>query len=303
MKAYANILPLWEGIGVMQRGDTWEKGDTSTLEPWTTEQIEEEEKKYRANKNKMKGRAQKAAEQIELNGNVIEMISKAYRCNGALRHLATFETLIRHAKEHKEEIALWTMKKRAKENDIRKEWDGIRNYLSRKVGNADEMAIAVTIGRCCRGWYVLRGIAIGIGAMDFMQDTTQYLRKKRGWTNNSGSYSEDSSELLAHYDSRQIEDFLKELFEVYRMTLMIAKRTYKNHKAMGILEDEKIPVSNNGNTYIVNAPSIKGNSNSGVALCAYEVVRGKASECISLYDYGGDMNNDDYGGNIDDDEF
>ncbi len=303
MKAYANILPLWEGIGVMQRGDTWEKGDTSTLEPWTTEQIEEEEKKYRANKNKMKGRAQKAAEQIELNGNVIEMISKAYRCNGALRHLATFETLIRHAKEHKEEIALWTMKKRAKENDIRKEWDGIRNYLSRKVGNADEMAIAVTIGRCCRGWYVLRGIAIGIGAMDFMQDTTQYLRKKRGWTNNSGSYSEDSSELLAHYDSRQIEDFLKELFEVYRMTLMIAKRTYKNHKAMGILEDEKIPVSNNGNTYIVNAPSIKGNSNSGVALCAYEVVRDKASECISLYDYGGDMNNDDYGGNIDDDEF
>lgn len=264
MKAYANILPLWDGIGVMQRGKTWEKGDTSALEPWTTER-KEEERKYRAHKKRMNERAQKVAEQIELNGNVIEMGARAYRCNGALRHLATFKALIRHAKEHKEEIALWTMKKRAKENDIRKEWNGIRTYLSRKVGNADEMAIAVTIGRCCRGWYVLRGITIGMGAMDFMLDTIQYLRKKRGWTNNSGSYSEDSRELLAHYDSRQIEDFLKELFEVYRMTLMIDRRTYKNHKAIGILEDEKIAVSSNGNSFIVTAPAIKGNSNSGVA--------------------------------------
>lgn len=293
MKAYANILSLWDGIGVMQRGETWEKGDTSTLEPWTTEQIEEE-KKYRAYKKRMNERAQKSAEQIELNGNVIEMGARAYRCNGALRHLATFETLIRHAKGHKEEIALWTMKKRAKENDIRKEWNGIRTYLSRKVGNADEMAIAVTIGRCCRGWYVLRGIAIGMGAMDFMQDTTQYLRKKRGWTNNSGSYSEDSRELLAHYDSRQLDDFLKELFEVYRMTLMIARRTYKNHKAIGILEDEKIAVSSHGNSYIVNASSIKGNSNSGVALCSYGVIHGKATDCFSMYDYGGNSNDDEF---------
>lgn len=59
----------------------------------------------------MNERAQKVAEQIELNGNVIEMGARAYRCNGALRHLAAFETLIRHAKEHKEEIALWTMKR------------------------------------------------------------------------------------------------------------------------------------------------------------------------------------------------
>lgn len=301
MKAYANMLPLWDGIGVMQRGESWEKGDRA-LEPWTTERIEEE-KKYRAYKKRMNARAQKVAEQIELNGNAMEMGVRAYRCNGALRHLATFETLIRHAKGHKEEIALWTMKKRAKENDIRKEWNEIRTYLSRKAGNDETRAIAITIGRCCRGWYVIRGITIGRGAMDFMLDTIQYLRKKRGWKNNSGAYSEDSRELLAHYGRRQIEDFLKELFEVYRMTLMIARRTYKNHKAVGILEDEKIPVSNNGNTYIVNAPSITGNSNSGVALCAYEVVRGKASECISLYDYGGDMNNDDYGGNIDDDEF
>ena len=287
MKAYANVLPLWDDLGVMQCGETWEKGGTHSLKSWTTEQIEEE-KKYRANKNKMNGRAQKSAEQIELNGNAMEMGVRAYRCNGALRHLATFETLIRHARGHKEEIALWTMKKRAKENDIRKEWNSIRTYLSRKVGNDDEMAIAVTIGRCCRGWYVLRGIAIGTGAMDFMQDTTLYLRKKRDWKNKSGSFPEGSSELVTHYDSRQIEDFLKELFEVYRMTLMITRRTYKNHKAIGILEDEKIPVSNNGDTYIVNAPSIKGNSNSGVALCAYEVIRGKASACVPLYDYGGE---------------
>lgn len=293
MKAYANILPLWDGIGVMQRGETWEKGDTSALEPWTTER-KEEEKKSRANKKRMNERAQKEAEQIELNGNVIEMGARAYRCNGALRHLATFETLIRHAKEHKEEIALWTMKKRAKENDIRKEWNGIRTYLSRKVGNADEMAIAVTIGRCCRGWYVLRGIAIGMGAMDFVLDTIQYLRKNRGWKNKSGSYSEDSRELLAHYDSRQIEDFLKELFEVYRMTLMIARRTYKNHKSIGILEDEKIAVSSHGNSYIVNASSIKGNSNSGVALCSYEVIHGKATDCLSMYDYGGNINDDGF---------
>lgn len=292
MKDYANVLPLWDDLGVMQRGETWEKGDTSALEPWTTEQIEEE-KKCRAYKKRMNERAQKSAEQIELNGNVIEMGARAYRCNGALRHLATFETLIRHAKGHKEEIALWTMKKRAKENDIRKEWNGIRTYLSRKRGNADEMAIAVTIGRCCRGWYVLRGISIGMGAMDFMLDTIQYLRKNRGWKNNSGSYSEDSRELLAHYDSRQIEDFLKELFEVYRMTLMIDRRTYKNHKAIGILEDEKIAVSSHGNSYIVNAPSIKGNSNSGVALCSYDVIHGKASNCFPMYDYGGNMYDDE----------
>lgn len=293
MKAYANILPLWDGTGVMQRGETWEKGDTRTLEPWTTERIEEE-KKYRANKKRMNALEQKVAEQIELNGNVMEMRARAYRCNGALRHLATFETLIRHAKEHKEEIALWTMKKRAKENDIRKEWNGIRTYLSRKVGADEARAITITIGRCCRGWYVLRGITIGGGATDFMLDTIQYLRKKRGWKNNSGSYSEDSRELWAHYDSRQIDDFLKELFEVYRMTLMIARRTYKNHKAIGILEDEKIAVSNNGNTYIVNAPSIKGNSNSGVALCSYGVIRGKATDCFSMYDYGGNMDNDEF---------
>lgn len=293
MKAYANILPLWEGIGVMQRGETWEKGDTRALEPWTTERIEEE-KKYRAYKKMMNERKQKEAEQIELNGNVIEMGARAYRCNGALRHLAAFETLIRHAKEHKEEIALWTMKKRAKENDIRKEWNGIRTYLSRKVGADETRAIAITIGRCCRGWYVLRGITIGRGAMDFMLDTIQYLRKKRGWKNNSGSYSEDSRELLAHYDSRQIEDFLKELFEVYRMTLMIARRTYKNHKAIGILEDEKIAVSSHGNSYIVNASSIKGNSNSGVALCSYGVIHGKATDCFSMYDYGGNSNDDEF---------
>lgn len=291
MKEYANILPLWDGIGVMQRGKTWEKGDTSALEPWTTER-KEEERKYRAHKKRMNERAQKEAEQIELNGNVIGMGARAYRCNGALRHLATFKALIRHAKEHKEEIALWTMKKQAKENDIRKEWNGIRTYLSRKVGADETRAIAITIGRCCRGWYVLRGITIGMGAMDFMLDTIQYLRKKRGWKNNSGSYSEDSRELLAHYDSRQIEDFLKELFEVYRMTLMIAKRTYKNHKAIGILEDEKIAVSSNGNSFIVTAPAIKGNSNSGVALCSYGVIHGKATDCFSMYDYGGNMNND-----------
>lgn len=222
------------------------------------------------------------------------MGARAYRCNGALRHLAAFETLIRYAKEHKEEIALWTMKKRAKGNDIRKEWDGIRTYLSRKVGADETRAIAITIGRCCRGWYVLRGITIGRGAMDFMLDTIQYLRKKRGWKNNSGSYSEDSRELLAHYDSRQIEDFLKELFEVYRMTLMIARRTYKNHKAIGILEDEKIAVSSHGNSYIVNASSIKGNSNSGVALCSYGVIHGKATDCFSMYDYGGNSNDDEF---------
>lgn len=293
MKASANILPLWDDLGVMQRGETWEKGDTRTLDPWTTERIEEE-KKYRAHKKRMNERAQKVAEQIELNGNVIEMEARAYRCNGALRHLATFETLIRHAKEHKEEIALWMMKKRAKENDIRKEWDEIRSYLSRKVGNDETRAIAITIGRCCRGWYVLRGVAIGMGAMDFMLDTIHYLRKNRGWKNNSGSYSEDSRELLAHYDNRQIDDFLKELFEVYRMTLMIDRRTYKNHKAIGILEDEKIAVSNNGNSYIVNAPSIKGNSNSGAALCSYSVIHGKATDCFAMYDYGGDMNNDEF---------
>lgn len=293
MKAYANILPLWEGTGVMQRGETWEKGDTRALEPWTTERIEEE-KKYRAHKKMMNERKQKEAEQIELNGNVIEMGARAYRCNGALRHLAAFETLIRYAKVHKEEIALWTMKKRAKGNDIRKEWNGIRTYLSRKVGADETRAIAITIGRCCRGWYVLRGITIGMGAMDFMLDTIQYLRKKRGWKNNSGSYSEDSRELLAHYDSRQIEDFLKELFEVYRMTLMIARRTYKNHKAIGILEDEKIAVSSHGNSYIVNASSIKGNSNSGVALCSYGVIHGKATDCFSMYDYGGNSNDDEF---------
>lgn len=293
MKAYANILPLWEGTGVMQRGETWEKGDTSALEPWTTERIEEE-KKYRAHKKMMNERKQKEAEQIELNGNVIEMGARAYRCNGALRHLAAFETLIRYAKEHKEEIALWTMKKRAKGNDIRKEWNGIRTYLSRKVGADETRAIAITIGRCCRGWYVLRGITIGRGAMDFMLDTIQYLRKNRGWTNNSGSYSEDSSALLAHYDSRQLDDFLKELFEVYRMTLMIARRTYKNHKAIGILEDEKIAVSSYGNSYIVNAASIKGNSNSGVALCSYAVIHGKATDCFSMYDYGGNSNDDEF---------
>ena len=41
MKAHANVLPLWDDLGVMQRGETWEKGDTHSLKSWTTEQIEE----------------------------------------------------------------------------------------------------------------------------------------------------------------------------------------------------------------------------------------------------------------------
>ena len=291
MKAYANILPLWDGVGVMQKGETWEKGDTLSLEPWSKERTEEE-KKYRAWKKRMNESAQRTAELVAVNGNVDEMKNRAYRCNGAMRHLAAFQALIRHAKEHKDEMGLWTMKKRTTEKEVVKEWEKIRHYLSSHVGGKDGIAVAVTIGRCCRGWYTLRGITIGNGAMDFMLDAMQYLRKRRQWKNSSHSANEDSRQLLDYYDSRDIDSYLKELFEVYRMTLMIPKRTYKNSRAVEILEDEKIAVSTNENSYIVNAPFLPWNSNSGVALCSYEVRHSMAVECYSLYAYEGNMNNE-----------
>ena len=71
-----------------------------------------------------------------------------------------------------------------------------------------------------------------------------------------------------------IDDYIDELFSVFRMSLMVDRRTYKNGKAVSIIEDSKLQV-NEEVSYLVNAPMIKGNSNTGVAICYFEEDRKK----------------------------
>lgn len=265
----AVLIPLWDNIGVMQRGRTWEKdmSFTAPIDATTNYRLK------KASKKRENERLQKIAEQLEGERNIDTMRHYALLCNASLRHLATVKSIIRYAQEHNEPIGLCTFKRRMKEEEIKAVWSLIRRWLSDKVGANEELAVAVTIGRNNKGWYCLRCISAGNSANDFIVDFAYYLRRK-AWKNRAVVAVAESKELLRYYSSTDIDDYIDELFSVFRMSLMVDRRTYKNGKAVSIIEDSKLPV-NEEVSYLVNAPMIKGNSNTGVAICYFEEDRKK----------------------------
>lgn len=253
----------------MQRGKTWEKDTLSTTATTTT--VNHRQK--RARKKRECERLQKIAERIESEKDTIMMMKYSVSCNASLRHLATFRNVIAHARGNNEPLGMATFKSRRKDNEVKRMWSLVRRWLSDNVGNDKEIAVVVSIGRTNKGWYLLRCLATGRGADDFIGDFWHYLRK-RHWRSRAVVAVAESKELLKYYSSEEIDNYIEELFAVFRMSLMVDRRTYKNHRAIEVIESRKIAV-NNSESYIVNAPMIVNNSCSGVALCYFEEDRSR----------------------------
>ena len=262
----AVLLPLWSNIGVMQRGKTWEK-DTPLLTATTTTM-----RHKRASKKRECERLQKIAERIEREGDTTMMMKYSVSCNASLRHLATFRNVIAHARENNEPLGLATFKRRMNDNEVKKVWGLVRRWLSDMVGDTKDIAVVVSIGRTNKGWYFLRCISVGRESNEFIGDLWHYLRKRQ-WKSKAVVAVAESKELLKYYSREEIDNYIEELFAVFRMSLMVDRRTYKNHRAIEVIESRKIAV-NNSESYIVNAPMVGDNSCSGVALCYFESDRG-----------------------------
>ena len=262
------LLPLWSNIGVMQRGKTWEK-DTPLL---ATTATTTDYRQKRASKKRECERLQKIAERIEREGDTTMMMKYSVSCNASLRHLATFRNVIAHARENNEPLGLATFKRSMKDNEVKKVWGLVRRWLSDMVGDTKDIAVVVSIGRTNKGWYFLRCISAGRESNEFIGDLWHYLRKRQ-WKSKAVVAVAESKELLKYYSSEEIDNYINELFAVFRMSLMVDRRTYKNHRAIEVIESRKIAV-NNSESYIVNAPMVGDNSCSGVALCYFESDRG-----------------------------
>ena len=241
----AVILPLWDCMGVMVAGSTWEK-DTLSFAPST---VQEEEFKKRTAKKK---RLQRYAEVLERDNDKEEMKAFGRRCNAALRHLATFLTLIQYSKDEGLKCGLSMFRKCLKEPWVSKEWNSIRRWITKQAKDYDNLAIALTIGRSNKGWYSLRCLAVGNDeeVTPFMFSLWKYLVKKRQWKNKAIRIEEDSSRLFKYYQSRDLDTYTDELFEVFRTSLMLYHRTFKNHKAVDILENKAVAIEND---YLVSA--------------------------------------------------
>lgn len=264
----AVLLPLWSNIGVMQRGKTWEKDTLSTIATTTTMN----HRQKRASKKRECERLQKIAERLETEGDTTTMMKYGLSCNASLRHLATFRNVIAHARENNEPLGLATFKRRMKDNEVKKVWGLVRRWLSDMVGDTKEIAVVVSIGRTNKGWYFLRCLSAGRESNEFIGDFWHYLRKRQ-WKSKAVVAVAESKELLKYYSSEEIDNYIEELFAVFRMSLMVDRRTYKNHRAIEVIDDRKIAV-HNSESYIVNAPMVGDNSCSGVALCYFESDRG-----------------------------
>lgn len=302
-RIYANLLPLWDDIGVMQRGTTWEKQTSSykkddNHEDDSNDKDEdyykrvEELKQYRGHKKRENNELQKRAEQIESNNDISWIEYFSLHCNASLRHLATFINIIEQAKEDNKSIGLATFKRRMKDTEVKNTWKLIRRWLSDNVGSDTEIAVAVSIGRTNKGWYFLKALAVGDNANDFMGDFWHYL-KRRNWKSKEVYVNEESNKLLKYYSSKDINDFLYELFGIFRMSLMVGRRTYKNNRASKILESRKLTVEEYA-SYLVNANAIYLNSPSGVALCTFEKKRNRVVDASSLVDDSSKDEDDDF---------
>lgn len=273
----AVILPLWDCMGVMVAGSTWEK-DTLSFAPST---VQEEEFKKRTAKKK---RLQRYAEVLERDNDKEEMKAFGRRCNAALRHLATFLTLIQYSKDEGLKCGLSMFRKCLKEPWVSKEWDYIRRWITKQAKDYDNLAIALTIGRSNKGWYSLRCLAVGNDeeVTPFVFSLWNYLVKKRHWKNKAIRIEEDSSRLFKYYQSRDLDTYTDELFEVFRTSLMLHHRTFKNHKAVDILENKAVAIEND---YLVSARHLNYNSPSGVALCSFVTCDDEIEDIFPVVNY------------------
>lgn len=273
----AVILPLWDCMGVMVAGSTWEK-DTLSFAPST---VQEEEFKKRTAKKK---RLQRYAEVLERDNDKEKMKAFGRRCNAALRHLATFLTLIQYSKDEGLKCGLSMFRKCLKEPRVSKEWDYIRRWITKQAKDYDNLAIALTIGRSNKGWYSLRCLAVGKDeeVTPFMFSLWTYLVKKRQWKNKAIRIEEDSSRLFKYYQSRDLDTYTDELFEVFRTSLMLHHRTFKNHKAVDILENKAVAIEND---YLVSARHLNYNSPSGVALCSFVTCDDEIEDIFPVVNY------------------
>lgn len=273
----AVMLPLWDCMGVMVAGSTWEK-DTLLLAPST---VQEEEFKKRTAKKKS---LQRYAETLERDNAKEKMKSFGLRCNAALRHLATFQTLIQYSKDEGLKCGLSMFKKCLKEPLVSKEWDSIRRWVTKQAKDYDNLAIALTIGRSNKGWYSLRCLAVGNDeeVTPFVFSLWTYLVRKRHWKNKAIRIEEDSSRLFKYYQSRDLDTYTDELFEVFRTSLMLYHRTFKNHKAVEILENKAVAIEDD---YLVGARHLNYNSPSGVALCSYVTCNDEIEDIFPVVDY------------------
>ena len=282
------MLPLWDCMGVMVAGSTWEK-DTLLLAPSA---VQEEEFKKRTAKKK---RLQRYAEVLERDNDKEEMKAFGRRCNAALRHLATFLTLIQYSKDEGLKCGLSMFRKCLKEPWVSKEWDFIRRWVARQAKDYDNLAIALTIGRSNKGWYSLRCLAVGNDeeVTPFVFSLWRYLVKKRQWKNKAIRIEEDSSRLFKYYQSRDLDTYTDELFEVFRTSLMLHHRTFKNHKAVEILENKAVAIEND---YLVSARHLNYNSPSGVALCSFVTCDDEIEDIFPVVNYSNEDELEDLDG-------
>ena len=276
----AIALPLFDDLFVLTRGKTWEKQTpdpsqceefqgrslltTTTYSPnQRTKTDVEELKRKKASRKRENKRLQTIAEIIQKERDIERMTHYAYCCNASIRHLATFLTLLREGKETHKEIGLTMLKRRMNEKESYKMWSDIKRWLGGHTTNTG-LAVAVTIGRKSNGWYVVRGVAIGQGAQSLLVQWWLYMTKRKQWKSKALSVAEDSKRLADYYSIECLENFLEELFEVFRASLMFDRRTYKNKRAIETLEKRTIPVAYNA-SYAVNG-AVYG-SPSSVALC------------------------------------
>ena len=284
----AVMLPLWDCMGVMVAGSTWEK-DTLLLAPSA---VQEEEFKKRTAKKK---RLQRYAEVLERDNDKEEMKAFGRRCIAALRHLATFLTLIQYSKDEGLKCGLSMFRKCLKEPWVSKEWDFIRRWVARQAKDYDNLAIALTIGRSNKGWYSLRCLAVGNDeeVTPFVFSLWRYLVKKRQWKNKAIRIEEDSSRLFKYYQSRDLDTYTDELFEVFRTSLMLHHRTFKNHKAVEILENKAVAIEND---YLVSARHLNYNSPSGVALCSFVTCDDEIEDIFPVVNYSNEDELEDLDG-------
>lgn len=293
MKGYgATFMPLWnDNEGIMQSGNTWEKTTSHS-----SEKTQEQWRMIRASRQKRNETLQKEAERAQRDNDIVEMERRAMACNASKRHLATFVTVIREGIEHHQTIAICSFSKLMKEKDkvkgdiVKREWGAIRKWLKDRE-ESKHIAIAITIGREPRGRYFLRCLAMGDNSnvSTFFWMLGQYLTGKRKWTTKVAALnSNEWDKWQKYYMTPDIYHFIHELFAIYRTSLMLDRRTYRNQHTTDIMERRKMHVPYEC-SYPVNAPYIKGNSISGVAFCAIETDNRKRivnAYPVNLCEYG-----------------
>lgn len=191
---------------------------------------------------------QKEAESIQKNNEkddecFYRMMQLVKNNTAGQKHLMTFVLLAKYAMEQGLEISILEVKKRAKRERLKSEWDKIQDTLGKMK---HEGALACSIGIRENGWFTLRIVSIADQSPLFaMLSFLNYLKKNK-WIDKEPTSNENARELLDHYllQPDGVEEVFAiygaELLEVYRASLEMPTktRTYRNDHARGIINDQ-----------------------------------------------------------------